>query len=946
MRFRSVVRQLILASAMTAIALPVAAQADSGAPPPPAAPAAAPAPAAQSGEIVVTAQRRAERLQDVPLSITAISGAEIRNRDLTDATRLEQVVPGLRIGRSGPATRPAIRGVYTEAIGINADPRIGFYIDDIYQSRTQQGSAAFVDLERVEVQKGPQGTLFGRNSLGGNIALISALPKDHWEGGVDLLYGNYNRFKGEGWINVPVAEGLAFRISASGELHDGYLQSTVNKRADLDDKGDYFVRGAVRWTPPTFDGRLEVLAHASYYREADHGFNTFNAKLIGALVDPSLITPPGGTVTYNGVGYPVPQGYNGGNYTGFLFPYSTAFRTLGAQVNGASIGIPIPGPYQSIYDFPSFQRTEQQNYDARITLDLNRFVRLRSITGYTAFKTLSANDGDGGPAPISEGYYGTKAYTFSQELQLQSNDHSSPFQYTIGGFYLNDLDYDGSATIGFHNYTTLTAAAQGLPVLYAGGSACGFTFQPNTTSCLIDSTNFADSLNPERARTRSYAGYAQASYTFARKLTFTGGVRYTSDHKTFANVVQDANTTYVGTYAKAQGLIGNYHAEFPLDGSAGTRANFMCGGFTPGTFAAQGSNVIVGAVPNYYQTRCGDRTFSFVTYRAAVDYKLTPRNLLYASFSTGRHSGGFGASYAPSTAPQGVFGTYDSEGVDAYEIGSKNEFFGHRLQVNLAAYYNKYNNVQVQGLQYIPAINGSITTIFNGPTEHAPGLDLEIVAHPVQRLMLNFALNYVHARYDIYGQPIYYSGLCTISQAPGSPCQGFGSTALTPAQQQAYFNSQGGLGSGFFPNPQTNPELFKPFTFKTLADGTVIVTSYQSLIFNRKTEVQNTPDWQLHYGAAYVFDLGHYGKLTPDFNTLFSSSYLLSASLPNFRQKGYFKTDLRLNWTSANQHFTGQLFVENLENVATIDRATTASLAVSGSYADPRTFGVRLGFRY
>ena len=100
-------------------------------------------------EIVVTAQRREERLQDVPLSITAISGEELRNADIRDITRLEQSVPGLRIGRSGPAGRPAIRGVYSEAIQANSDPRIGFYIDEIYQSRLQQTTAAFVDLERV-----------------------------------------------------------------------------------------------------------------------------------------------------------------------------------------------------------------------------------------------------------------------------------------------------------------------------------------------------------------------------------------------------------------------------------------------------------------------------------------------------------------------------------------------------------------------------------------------------------------------------------------------------------------------------------------------------------------------------------------------------------------------------------------------------------------------------
>ena len=257
-------------------------------------------------DIVVTAQRREERLQRVPISIVALTGAEIVNADIKDINRLEQVVPGLRVARSGPAERPAIRGIFTEASGINFDPRIGFYIDEIYQSRSQQGSIGFIDLERVEVQKGPQGTLFGRNSLGGNIALTTAAPRDRFELGADLIYGNYNRMKAEGFINVPLGDGLAVRVAAATDSHDGYLKSTVSKRADLQDLDYGFVRGSLRWTPPSLDGRLGIILRASYYREKDNGFNTINGKVIGALVDPTLIRQPGQPVTYNGITYPLP----------------------------------------------------------------------------------------------------------------------------------------------------------------------------------------------------------------------------------------------------------------------------------------------------------------------------------------------------------------------------------------------------------------------------------------------------------------------------------------------------------------------------------------------------------------------------------------------------------------------------------------------------------------
>ena len=129
-----------------------------------------------------------EKLQDVPLAITAISGATLAEKNITDVTRLQDIAPGLSIGRSGSDARPNIRGINTEAIGANSDPRIAFYVDDVYQSRTSQALAAFVDLERVEVQRGPQGTLYGRNSFGGNIALYSTVPKETFGADIRLTY--------------------------------------------------------------------------------------------------------------------------------------------------------------------------------------------------------------------------------------------------------------------------------------------------------------------------------------------------------------------------------------------------------------------------------------------------------------------------------------------------------------------------------------------------------------------------------------------------------------------------------------------------------------------------------------------------------------------------------------------------------------------------------------
>ncbi|MGI4876472.1 MAG: TonB-dependent receptor plug domain-containing protein, partial [Janthinobacterium lividum] len=143
-------------------------------------------------DIVVTAQRRAERLQDVPLSVTAVGADTLSRNRIVDVERLQFVAAGLTFGSQGADSFPAIRGVRTQLVSAQSDPVIGFYIDGIYQSRTQQQSFPFFDLARVEVQRGPQGTLYGRNTFGGNISVITQQPTKDLGAGINAQFGNYD----------------------------------------------------------------------------------------------------------------------------------------------------------------------------------------------------------------------------------------------------------------------------------------------------------------------------------------------------------------------------------------------------------------------------------------------------------------------------------------------------------------------------------------------------------------------------------------------------------------------------------------------------------------------------------------------------------------------------------------------------------------------------------
>ena len=920
-------RALALASAATvcafALSSPALAQAST------AAPAATPAADEASGvvtDIVVTAQRREESLQTVPLSIVAIGKEALINNDITEASRLEQLAPGLRLGRSGADPRPAIRGIYTESIQGNADPRIAFYIDEIYQSRTSMTSVPFVDLERVEVQKGPQGTLFGRNSYGGNVAISTAKPSDRLEGGVSLLYGSYNRILADGHINLPVSEGVAFRLAGSYEKRDGFIKSvTAPGFADMDDKNQFYIRGALRIAPP--GSPLEILLRVSHWSDDSRGSGTFNSKAIGQFVDPALVTAPGGTLNVGGATFTFPNGYNGRTFQGQFYPFAT-FRDgiVDTTINGVALdlGYPVLGPYKVLHDAPSKQRIKSTQISLIINFDIGDSVRLRSITGYNNFDAVRSTDNDGTPANYGIGYFLTKDKAFSQELQIQSTG-GGPLSYTLGAYYLNDEVPDAFLGIRTRGYSTAAALANtpgtGNYPLYFGSN---FTALPSSGGAVVNgpstayiTPNASDAFNPlSWAKNVSYALYGQMSYTFNDKLTLTGGLRYTIDKKDLRSALSTPGLALGGGYLVYQ---------------PSTDFNHTCDGVTA---ADSSSTATPAAVASALTTRCGQNTFKYFTYRLAADYKISDDVMIYASFSTGKHSGGFSYSPISNTAGQPL-PPYGTESVQAWEAGLKGTFFDRRLQLNLAAFYNLYSNLQVQTSFANPLVPNSVITIAsNGAKSKAPGIDLSIVAYPAPQLRLNLAVNYLHARDDPFPVSVGNNGICGIV-APGGTC------TTRPEVQLGY------LG-GIQPNPVSNPNLFVPIKDSTGAQVVVGgVPQFLALGYNTPTRVQNTPDISMQIGAAYEIDLGDAGTLTPEVQMLYSGNYLLSRAFPNYLQGAYTKTELRLTYKTANKNLTVQAFVENLEDKATIGRVTVASGGgFSGSYAAPRTWGIKAGYRF
>ena len=871
-------------------------------------------------EIVVTAQRVSENLQDVPLAITAVSGATLAEKNITDVTRLQDIAPGLSVGRSGSDARPNIRGINTEAIGANSDPRIAFYVDDVYQSRTSQALAAFVDLERVEVQRGPQGTLYGRNSFGGNIALYSAVPKDTFGAGISALYGRFNRLRVEGFVNAPVAPGIQVRVAAMGESADGFVKNT-STGSDLGDEKQYFVRGSIRIAPE--DSDLEIVLRGSYWDQGGNGISAFGYKSLGTPYDPALVRAPGGTLTVGGRTLTFPAGFSGGSAFGVNSFINSRFRDNIVDVTvggvGVDLGLPIErDPYKVNFDTVTVRDTTQTQFSGSLSYDFGP-VEFRSITGYADFFAVRSSDNDFSPFPVAIDFNKTDVKTFSQELQLLSADKTSPFQWIVGGYYYKDKIREI-----FFSDNNLNFFTTGTGPLFPGG---GIGILPTGS---ISPTR-DDAYSPVQLKTRSYAAFAQASYSLTEALRVTGGIRRTSDRKRYAAGVTNGVLT-----PKPAGV-----TNFAFDLYQPT--NFTCGSTTTAqgtTSAAQGA-----ATPATF-IQCGDAKFKFTTYRGAIDYKIAEDSLLYASVSTGRRSGGFNNVLIDAANPSLGVIAFQPEKVMAFEVGSKNRFFDNTLQLNIAGFYNRFSGLQVQ--RQVPAPNGltTLSIIENSGKGRSYGIETEAIYKPTSELTLGLSVVYLNSKFTQYETGTAGNGLGALLGCPAAT-----NSAVSTSAGRNYACEAGGFSPNGFPflNGLSDPGRFRQIT--TLPNGNpvfnYIIAGKGSTGQTYSSNIPLSPKWVVTGSAAYDIEIGG-GTITPSAQVYYNDGFdNLDLNLPIAKTKSYTKTDIRLTFVSSDDRITLQAYVENLEDHAVLNRtAIGANRSINASYALPRTYGVKVGYKF
>jgi iron complex outermembrane recepter protein len=649
--------------------------------------------------IIVTATRRAQDVQDIPIAVTAVSQQQLDNQGVFNIQQISQIATSFTSSQAQVASGSVVlrvRGVGTTSNNIGFESAVGIFIDGTYQSRPGVALTEMVDLERVEVLRGPQGTLFGRNTSAGALNITTVRPNVSEFGGfVNAMYGNFDEISLQGAINVPIVQDtLAVRMTGAYRKRDGFLtvvNQAGNRIGDTNDVDQFLVRGQLGWdTAGGLRGRL-IADYAESRNSCCGAIELYQSPLV-----------TGGA--YAAVGL----GLNGGN--GQPFVATTPFDQGGFEraLNNRVV---------SANSVPS-ARIKNYGITGEIEVPVTDNADLILIGSWRKFESRENYDSDFTARDIFNVGVGLELETFTAEARFQGEGLGGRLNYMIGGFFSDEsIDQTVNFALG-SDYDRNVGALLFVPT---GGA---FGPQPLTAVTGINPTG-TRSTNRFQQSAKSYAIFTHNTFEITDGLEFTVGARYSIERKN-GGFTQPFNNNRV--CPATLGALGGLPAAL--------RPSFIglgCFGFTAPANLPQAA-----ALPlvRTFQTEFNDEE---LIYTFNLNYALTRDVNVYGSFTHGYKAGGINLD--TTAAVGGANPVFESEIVDAYEIGVKSRFLNDAVTLNVAAFHMDFTNFQV--LEF----TGTAFETFNVPVARSTGVEVEGLIRPNRELTINFGLTALQARY-------------------------------------------------------------------------------------------------------------------------------------------------------------------------------------------------------
>lgn len=691
-------------------------------------------PTVRDNVIIVTATRRASDVQDIPIAVTAVTPQELQRQGITNIQTLSTVAPSFNIQSSqteSQGTSIRIRGIGTTGNNIGLESAVGVFIDGVYQSRPGIALGELVDVQQVEILRGPQGTLFGRNTTAGAVVVRNNPPDLNEFGGfVQASYGNYDFMNVQAAVNAPVGETFGVRVTGAYRKRDGFLIDASGN--DVNDKDRYMLRGQALWEP-TSDISLRIIAD---YQKADE------------LCCDAITLSPGANYT--------PAFAAAANPNGYVAPFLPA--TTG------QVSLPSIKSSQLFGNSNKFVNgNEQWGISGELTWDFGP-AELTTLVAYRDFHAES----------IQDDFQGVQVYsvagvtednlpptfddikTFTAEARLQGTAFDDMLDWLVGVYYADEkIVEEASLTLGpdfqaFVGQANFGGALGALAPAYLGLVAQSGAYINSVLAGAPNPAIFATPISSDNAF--GYNRYEQKGESFSvfthniinvtEDFNITLGARYVDDKKdgsydqlAASNPACLAGLTLAGTpqataFSLLSPILGTDLAgALSLPALNGPAAFIGCFPFAAPALG-------VSFLPKEYDLTFKDDEF---IYTAQLGWEPNPDVLAYAGFTHGYKAGGFNLD--STSAASGGDPRFQSEKIDAYEVGIKTTLLGGRGRANFALFYNELANFQV--LEF----TGTQFQTFNVDDVTAKGIEAELFAQWTPHLNNSLSVTYTDAKY-------------------------------------------------------------------------------------------------------------------------------------------------------------------------------------------------------
>ena len=836
-------------------------------------------------EIVVTAQKRAENAQDVPIAISVFSGDDLAERAVGNVSQLSAVAPNVNfdngVGFTGSTAvlAASIRGIGSSDFAFNIDPGVGIYVDGIFLARSVGANQDLLDTGRIEVLKGPQGTLFGRNTIGGAVSIVTRDPGKKFRFVGDITYGRFNLFQGRGSVDIPLSDSLSSSLTFDVKTRDGHAQRlpfpsplVANSASftalpqtgfDSPSREGAETNGALRAKLKYDDGgNFRVTLSGDYQRNT----GTQPYTLLQVLGDPAATGNPNFTFLYNTCRAAPPGVLGSLGLLNFCSTFGTQFQSIRRdEVTNVPRVFYNPGvntagnparnellftdqfitgdPDRSFASGNNFSRLRNWGATINAELDLGSNLLLKSISGYRGSRWLSGLDADGSPLNIFQLSFDQRQRQFSQEFQLVGRALNDKLNYVVGAYFFNENGYLLDL------------------VSFAGGAV------------QIDGPNWLNTTN--------YAAFSQLDYKVNDLLSFTIGGRYTRENKSFEGGQQEVNGVFyklVGSVAFAGTPLGDValsnicadtlgnvfpNARLPFPGNP-TCAQIL-------NYPTPGTNPL-----RVYPAGINRQKFNNFSPKFGVQLHPSEDVLIYASLSKGYKTGGWTTRF---TTPQTVVADFGPEKATTYELGVKSTLLNRKLQINASVFQTNYRAIQ---LNYQV---GTSPTIDNVGDARIIGFEIDVIARPTRTFSINAAVGYINAEY----------------------------TSLDPAVQVT-----------------SAPNSFQA--------GAVV-----------GADLPKTPNWKINLGPRFDFPLGNGGEISLIGDYTYTSKQrnnvegTLIANRPSTNVINasirYAAPDEKYNVTFGGTNLTNDRFVTSVSSIP-------AAGLVSGAFSRPIEWYLRVGVNF